>query len=78
MSDNAFDALCARLNAALEADGSGLSAVYDREQWDWSLTRGDGEQFYLGWNFGDEVILSLLGVDDLESMRCAMARPSWN
>ncbi|MDQ1744410.1 MAG: hypothetical protein QOE23_2749 [Pseudonocardiales bacterium] len=66
MSDNAFDELCTRLSAALEADGSRLSAVYDREHWDWSLTRGDGEQFYLGRNYDDEVILSLLGLNDME------------
>ena len=66
MGDSSFEELCTHLNAALEADGSGLSAVYDREQWDWSLTRVDGEQFYLGWNTNDDVILSLLGLDDLE------------
>ncbi len=66
MSDNAFDELCARLSAALEADGSQLLAAYDREHWDWSLTRGDGERFYLGRNYDDEMVLSLLGLNDLE------------
>lgn len=66
MSVDAFDELCTRLNAALEADGLHLSAVHDRENWDWSLTRGDGEQFYLGWNTNDDVIVSLLGLEDLE------------
>jgi hypothetical protein len=66
MSADAFDELCTRLSHALEAEGSRLSADYDREMGEWSLTRGDGEQFYLGRIYDDEVIVSLLGINDLE------------
>jgi hypothetical protein len=57
-SVDAFDEICTHLSAALEADGSRLSADYDREMGEWWLTRGDGERFYLGRNYDDEVILS--------------------
>ena len=66
MSDAAFDELCTRLSRALEAEGSGLSTNYDRATGEWSLTRGDGEQFHLARNYDDEVIVSLLGLNDLE------------
>ena len=66
MSDNAFDELCSRLDSALEAAGLRLPTNYDRAMKEWSLTRADGEQFYLGWNYDDEVVLSLLGLNDFE------------
>jgi hypothetical protein len=66
MPDSAFDELCTRLSHALEAEGSPLSTNYDRTTGEWSLTRGDGEQFHLARNYGDEVIVSLLGLNDLE------------
>ncbi|HEX8079299.1 MAG TPA: hypothetical protein VF557_03740 [Jatrophihabitans sp.] len=66
MSDNAFDELCTRLNHVLEAEGSRLPTNYDRATGEWLLTRGDGEQFHLARNYDDEVIVSLLGLNDLE------------
>lgn len=66
MSDQAFAELCARLSAALEAAGSGMSADHDPAMGEWSLTRVDGEQFYLGRSYDDEVVVSLLGLNGFE------------